>query len=90
MKGDPVPVLPRGTRLHHDRVRDAMVLLAPERALMLDEIGTAILAEVDGVSTLSEISTRLAARYGAPEEEVAGDVRAFLDGFAVKRLVDYR
>lgn len=86
---NPVPVMPRGTRLHDDRVRGCMVLLAPERALILDDIGTAILTELDGVSPLSAIVTRLAAKYDAPEAEIAGDVRAFLDDLAAQRLVDY-
>ena len=38
------PVLPRGVRLHDDRVRGTKVLLGPETALMLDEIGAAIIA----------------------------------------------
>lgn len=90
MNADPVPLLPRGTRLHHDRVRDTMVLLVPERALLLDEIGTAILQEVDGKSTLAAISARLAERYGAPEPDVAADIRTFLDGLVAQRLVDYQ
>jgi len=90
MTTDPVPLLPRGTRLHHDRVRDTMVLLVPERALLLDDIGAAILQEVDGRSTLGAISSRLAERYGAPKADVASDVRDFLDGLAGQRLVDYQ
>lgn len=87
---DPVPFLPRGTRLHHDRVRDMMVLLVPERALLLDDIGNAILREVDGQSPLSMIAARLADRYGAPAAEVASDIRDFLGGLVTQRLVDYR
>lgn len=90
MTADPVPLLPRGTRLHQDRVRSTMVLLVPERALLLDEIGSAILEEVDGQRSLGTISARLAARYGAAEADVASDVRAFLDGLVSQRLVDYR
>ncbi len=90
MTTDPVPLLPRGTRLHQDRVRDTWVLLVPERALLLDEIGTAILQEVDGRSSLAAISCRLAERYGAPETDVASDVREFLDGLVGQRLVDYQ
>ncbi|MCF3639639.1 pyrroloquinoline quinone biosynthesis peptide chaperone PqqD [Rhizobium sp. TRM95111] len=85
-----VPLLPRGMRLHHDRVRDAMVLLVPERALLLDEIGAAILGEVDGRSTLAAIAARLAERYGAPQPDVAADVRTFLDGLVAQRLMDYQ
>jgi pyrroloquinoline-quinone synthase len=43
-----VPALPRGVRVHEDRVRGMTVLLAPERVVKLDAIGAAILAEADG------------------------------------------
>ncbi len=87
---DRVPLLPRGVRLHHDPVRDAPVLLGPERALMLDEIGHAILSEVDGVRTLDQIAAHLAEAYEAPKEEVAADMAAFLDDLADRQLIWYR
>lgn len=86
---DPVVRLPRGVRLHHDRVRNLPVLLGPERVLMLDDIGLAILTELDDAPHLSALMARLAARYDAPAAEIAGDVRAFLDDLQVKRLVDF-
>lgn len=85
----PVPSLPRGVRIHDDRVRGVMVLLGPERALILDDIGAAILAEVDGARSIGAITDRLAALYNAPRDEIAGDVQAFLDDLQVQRLVDY-
>lgn len=83
-----IPVLPRGVRLHRDRVRRAEVLLGPETALMLDQIGAVILKEVDGRRSVAEIAGDLAERFGAPEDQVAGDVAEFLGGLADKRLVD--
>ncbi len=83
-----IPYLPRGVRAHFDRVRDRHVLLGPERALMLDEIGNAIVAELDGVRSEAQIAADLAARYGAPVEAVATDVAEFLSGLAEKRLVE--
>lgn len=83
-----VPRLPRGVRLHDDRVRGCRVLLGPERALLLDETAAAILAEVDGRRDLATIAARLAERYAAPAGEIADDVAAFLGELADRRLVD--
>jgi pyrroloquinoline quinone biosynthesis protein D len=82
------PVLPPGVRLHWDAVRGTHVLLAPERALMLDEIGHAVLSRVDGRTALSALVAVLAAEFDAPVEEVAPDVAEFLEGLARERLVD--
>ena len=41
--GGDVPVLPRGVRVHRCEVRQAWLLLAPERAVKLDQVGAAIL-----------------------------------------------
>ncbi len=90
MKPSDRPRLPRGVRLHHDRVRDTPVLLGPEVALMLDPIGKAVLDEIDGLSDLAVISHRLAERYGAPVATVAEDVAEFLEGLAARRLVEVR
>lgn len=83
-----IPVLLRGVRTKDDKVRGMKVLLGPERALMLDDIGAAILAEVDGTSTLTEIVARLAAKFEAPPEVIHGDVDAFLVDLANKRLLE--
>jgi pyrroloquinoline quinone biosynthesis protein D len=82
------PVLPRGVRLHWDAVRGSHVLLAPERALMLDEVGHAILARVDGVTEVATLVAGLAADFDAPVAEVGPDVAEFLEGLARERLVD--
>lgn len=82
------PVLPPGVRLHWDAVRGTHVLLAPERALMLDEVGHAILARVDGVTGVEALVAGLAADFEAPVEEVGPDVAEFLEGLARERLVD--
>jgi pyrroloquinoline quinone biosynthesis protein D len=83
-----VPVLPRGVRLHEDRVRGGWVLLAPERALSLDPVGHAVLSEVDGRRDLDAIAATLAARYGAPLEDVTRDCADFLRGLVARRIVD--
>ena len=60
------PALPRGVRLHWDRVRGTWALLAPERAIRLDDIGHAILVEVAGARSVAEIAGALAARFERP------------------------
>ena len=55
------PALLSGVRPKYDAVRETWVLLAPERTLRLDDIGHAILSEVDGETPFAEIVARLAA-----------------------------
>jgi pyrroloquinoline quinone biosynthesis protein D len=82
------PVFPPGVRLHWDAVRGSHVLLAPERALMLDEVGHAILSRVDGVTGVETLVAGLAADFEAPIKDVGADVAEFLQGLARERLVD--
>ncbi|MFK7762476.1 MAG: pyrroloquinoline quinone biosynthesis peptide chaperone PqqD [Roseobacter sp.] len=83
-----IPSLPRGVRLHHDRVRDTWVLLAPERAITLDPVGHAILNEVDGNRSFGEITGTLAARYDAPQDQIQKDSSGFLDALRNRRFLD--
>ena len=89
MPGERIPVLPRGVRLHFDTVRGQNVLLAPERSLFLDEIGHAILSELDGQRSISKISAKLATTYNAPVEAISDDVSEFLDDLANKRVIGF-
>ena len=81
------PALPRGVRVVEDRVRGGQVLLAPEKAVALDAIGTAILARVDGNTALADIVADLAATYDAPAERIAEDVQRFLVGLRARMFV---
>ena len=83
-----IPALPRGVRLHHDRVRDTWVLLAPERAITLDAIGHAILTEVDGSRSFGEITGALAEKYNAPQDQIAKDSSGFLTALRNRRFLD--
>lgn len=82
-----VPYLPRGVRLHDDRVRGIRVLLAPERAMQLDPVGDAILSELDGQRSLVEVVLTLCTRYSAPAEQIEGDVQDFIRGLVDRRMV---
>ena len=82
------PVLLRGVRTHWDAVRGTWFLLAPERAVALDEIGAAILAEADGRTRFTEIVERLAAKYDAPAPQIATDARRFLTALIERRMAE--
>jgi len=85
-----VPNLPRGVRTHFDKVRNVPVLLGPERVLMLDQTGSAVLGEVDGSRSIGAISERLASKYNAPAADIAADVADYLQDLANKGFVDVR
>ena len=81
---DAVPRLGAGVKFQFDKVRDAWVLLAPERLFQPDEIAVSILKLVDGQRTFSSITDALAAQYQAPRYVIAADISALLQGLADK------
>ena len=85
---DQVPRLLRGVRTKHDKVRGIDVLLAPERVLKLDPVGSAILAEADGERSFRQIVAALAERYDAPPERIADDAREFLESLIERRMAE--
>ncbi len=90
MRDDDIPSLPRGVRLHWDRVRESWVLLAPERAITLDQVGHAILSEVDGSRSFGAIIADLAAKYNAPPDQIAKDSSGFLGALRERRFLEVR
>ncbi|MBC7802166.1 MAG: pyrroloquinoline quinone biosynthesis peptide chaperone PqqD [Gemmatimonadaceae bacterium] len=84
---DTVPAFNRGFRLRHDPVRQAWVVLAPERLFLLDEPAVEILKLVDGVRSVPAIVDALAIRYDAPREAIAADVEAMLRDLADKGAI---
>ena len=80
--GDAVPAFNRGFRLRHDAVRDAWVVLAPERLFQLDGPAAEVLQLVDGTRPVSAIVDSLAARFNAPRPVIALDVAAMLRDLA--------
>lgn len=75
---DGVPKLAPGVRLTFDRRRDCWLLQAPERVVLLDEIGAAILQKIDGTTPIAGIIAALARDYEAGEDEIAGDIAELL------------
>lgn len=85
-----IPALPRGVRLHFDKVRGSWVLLAPERTVTLDAVAHAILSEIDGTRSFGEITAALAAAYAAPADQIAADSAAFLAGLRDRLFLEVR
>ncbi|OUS38380.1 pyrroloquinoline quinone biosynthesis protein PqqD [Rhodobacterales bacterium 56_14_T64] len=88
MESQEFPALPRGVRLHYDRIREIWVLLAPERAVTLDAVGHAILSEVDGKRSFGEITQKLAAKINAPVDQIIQDCTGFLGALRARRFLD--
>ena len=79
------PVLPNGSRLHWDKVRERHVLLFPEGALALNPTAVSVLELCDGVRTIEEIAAELSARFGGAD--VLEDVESLLLGLANRGMV---
>lgn len=84
VSAESVPTLPPHVRLHHDKVRDTWVLLAPERLLTPDEIALAILRFCDGKTKVSDIARKLADEYNASVDEIQSDVQTMLQDLVDK------
>lgn len=85
--GSRVPRFRRSVRFRFDKVRDAWILLAPEKVFIPDEIAVEILKLVDGVRSLDAIVDELAARFAAPREVIAGDVARALEDLSLRGAV---
>ncbi|MBB2166345.1 pyrroloquinoline quinone biosynthesis peptide chaperone PqqD [Gluconacetobacter sp. 1b LMG 1731] len=77
----------RGTRLHHDRVRDQWVIQAPERAFIADPIAAEILRLVDGTRPVSAIIDTLAERFAAPRPVIAQDVLEMIASLTERQVL---
>ncbi len=86
-EGAAVPAFNRGFRLRHDAVRDAWVILAPERLFLLDEPAVEVLKLVDGTRSVPEIVEALAAKFNAPRETIAADTEAMLHDLVIKGAI---
>ena len=85
-----VPFLPRGVRVHHCEVRKGWYLLAPERAVKMDQVAAAILSATDGERDFAAIVDKLASDFQAPQDRIATDARKFLVDLMHKRMVEVR
>ena len=85
-----VPYLPRGVRVHWCDVRKAWLLLAPERAVKMDQVAASILQALDGERDFAAVVDHLAGTFKAPREQIAGDAQKFLTDLMNRRMVEVR
>lgn len=90
VSGGTIAKLARGVRLRQDPVRAQNVLLAPERALALDEIAVMIVNALDGERTLDEIAGEFAVKFEVPKDQILSDVIAFVDEFSKRRMLELK
>lgn len=90
INGEDIVKLARGVRLRTDEVRGQTVLLAPERAMALDEIAITIVNELDGERSIDKLCDDFAERFNAPREQIAGDVLAFVQELANRRMIEVK
>ena len=76
------PALAPHVVLKRDEARSRWVILAPERVLVPDETAAEVVGMTDGKASVAEIVDRLAEKYNAPREEIAGDVLEMLQDLA--------
>jgi pyrroloquinoline quinone biosynthesis protein D len=87
VQDEAVPALARGVKLRFDKTRDAWILLAPEKVLMPDQVAVEILKRCDGKASVAEIVEDLVVAFSAERDQVAADVRSFLQDLADKGLL---
>jgi pyrroloquinoline quinone biosynthesis protein D len=71
-----IPKLATKAMLRHDSVRDVVLLLLPERVVLLNKSGAAILGLCDGSRTVREVVAQLEQDFEAVD--LANDVMTFL------------
>jgi pyrroloquinoline quinone biosynthesis protein D len=74
-------------KFRFDAVRQAWVVLAPERLMLPDEQAVAVLKLVDGVRDADAVVDALSREYQAPREVIAADVLAMLQDLVNKKVL---
>jgi len=74
-------------RFRFDAVRQAWVVLMPERLLLPDEQAVAVLRLIDGGRDADAIVEALSRQYEAPRAAIAADVMAMLQDLLDKKVL---
>jgi len=83
VEGDDVLRFAPHAKFRFDEVRQAWIVLAPERLLIPDEQAVEILQLIDGECTIDSIIDELVRRYDAPRDVIARDVAEALGAASV-------
>lgn len=79
-----IPRFAPGVRLQEDKARGRWIVMAPERMFIPDETALEVLRLVDGTRDESAIVGALAAKFAAPAEVIAADVRAMIEDLTAR------
>jgi pyrroloquinoline quinone biosynthesis protein D len=84
------PVLSAKARLRPDRISGRMMLLYPERGLVLSDSAAAILELCDAQHTVREIVDALVGRTQADRATISSDVSVLLESMVERGLVKWQ
>jgi pyrroloquinoline quinone biosynthesis protein D len=87
VEGDAVLRFAPHAKFRFDEVRQAWIVLAPERLLLPDEQAVEILQLIDGERAVDGVIDELVRRYEAPREMIAGDVVKMLQDLVDKKVL---
>jgi pyrroloquinoline quinone biosynthesis protein D len=84
---DTVLCFPTHVKFRFDEVRQAWIVLAPERLFVPDEQAVEVLRLIDGVRSIDDIVDALTAAFDAPRAEIMDDVLGMLYELVGKRVL---
>jgi pyrroloquinoline quinone biosynthesis protein D len=82
-----VPRFGVGMKLRFDPVREAWVVLGPERLFLPDEHAVEVLKLVDGTRSVAVIAATLAEKFAAPASAIEADIWPMLQDLAARGAV---
>jgi pyrroloquinoline quinone biosynthesis protein D len=81
------PSLLSKARMQVDRITGERTLLYPEGVLILNATSAEIVDLCDGKHTVQDVVSILAERYGAPHDQIEGDILEYLQRLNSKCLL---
>jgi pyrroloquinoline quinone biosynthesis protein D len=90
VSADSRPLIPKGVRMHYDKVREKYAVLGPERVYWPDSVSVDILNLCDGQLSVSGIAQQLAQSYAAPAGTIEADVLEFIQSWTDLHLLNLK